>query len=103
LAFITSFLEMQCFGNCPDRHLRRYAILFTDIMINKRLQLDFIGGLHLKSNFCYIITRCIELMHGLKESLGLLWFNCNFDFESLHHDSIDIYFLWHKYLTYGSA
>ena len=77
--------------------------LFTDIMINKRLQLDFIGGLHLKSNFCYIITRCIELMHGLKESLGLLWFNCNFDFESLHHDSIDIYCLWHKYLTYGRA
>jgi hypothetical protein len=97
------FIGFACFGNCPDRHLRGYAILFTDIMINKRLQLDFIGGLHLKSNFCYIITRCIELMHGLKESLGLLWFNCNFDFESLHHDSIDIFCLWHKYLTYGGA
>jgi hypothetical protein len=42
-------------------------------------------------------------MHSLMESIRLLRFNHNFDFESLHHDSIDVYDQWYKYLTFGSV
>jgi hypothetical protein len=40
-------------------------------------------------------------MHSLMESIRLLRFNHNFDLESLHHDSIDVYDQWYKYLTFG--
>ena len=100
---LISFIGFASFRNGSNCHLGGYTKLLTDIMINNGLQLDFIGCMHLKSNFSYIVASSIELMHSLMESLRLLWFNYNFDFESLHHDSIDIYDQCHKYLTSGSV
>jgi len=100
---LISFIGFASFRNGSNCHLGGYTKLLTDIMINNGLQLDFIGCMHLKSNFSYIVASSIELMHSLMESLRLLWFNYNFDFESLHHDSIDIYDQCYKYLTSGSV
>jgi hypothetical protein len=100
---LISFICFTCFRNGSNRHLRGYVKLLSDISINNGLQLDFIGCMHIKSNFGHIITSCIELMHRLVESFSLLRFNYNFDFESLHHDSIGIYDLWFKYLTSGTT
>ncbi len=100
---LISFIGFTCFRNGSNCHLGGYTKLLTNIMINNGLQLDFIGCMHLKSNFSHIVASSIELMHSLMQSLRLLRFNYNFYFESLHHDSIDIYDLWHKYLTSGSV
>ena len=59
--------------------------------------------MHFKSYISHIVASSIELMHSLMESVRLLWFNFNLNLKSLHHDSIDIYSLWYKYLTDGVA
>ena len=100
---LISLVGFASFRNGSNCHLGGYTKLFTDIMINNWLQLDFVGGMHLKSNFSHIVASSIELMHSLMESLRLLWFNYDFDFEGLHHDSIDIYDQCYKYLTSGSV
>ena len=98
-----SLICFRRFRNGSNSHLRGYTKLLSKIPINKGLQLDFVGCVHIKGNFSHIVASSIKLMHSLIESLSLLWFNYNFDFEGLHHDSIDIYCLWFKYLTYGTA
>ena len=100
---LISFIGFARFGNGSDSHLGGYTKLISDVSINNGLQLDFICGVHLKGNFSYIVASSIELMHSLMESIRLLRFNHNFDLESLHHDSIDVYDQWYKYLTFGSV
>ncbi len=100
---LISLVGFTSFRNGSNCHLGGYSKLLTDIMINNGLQLDFIGCMHLKSNFSHIVASSIELMHSLMEGVRLLWFNYNFDFESLHHDSIDIFDQCNKYLTSGGV
>ena len=68
-------------------------------MIDNLLQLDFIGCMKLKSLLCDEVAGGVKLMHGLKESLGLLRRSFKFDLKCLHHN-IDILDLW-KYYGYG--
>ncbi len=96
---LVSLIGFTCFRNSSDGHLRGYTKLLSKILINKWLQLDFVGCMHFKSNISHIVTSSVKLMHSLMESVRLLWFNFNLNLKSLHHDSIDKYSLWYKYLT----
>ena len=100
---LVSLISFGCLGNGSNSHLGGYTKLLSEISINNGLQLDFIGGVHLKSYIGNIVAGGIELMHSIKESFSLLWRGFYLNLESLHHDCIDTYDLWIKCLTVRSG
>lgn len=96
---LVSLVSLGCFGNCSYSHLSGDAKLFSDLMINNLLQLDFIGGMKLKRFLSDEVAGGVKLMHGLKKSLILFRLGFKFNLKSLHHN-IDLIDLW-VYMIYG--
>ena len=71
--------------NHTDCHLCRKVVSFLNGVIHFLLQLDFIGGVRMKSNFSNLVTSSVKLMHGLDESLGFFIRSFKLDKHSLHH------------------
>jgi hypothetical protein len=86
---LVSLVGFGCLRDCPNSHLSGDIELLPNLMIDNLLQLDFIGCMKLKSLLSDEVAGGVKLMHGLKESLGLLRRSFKFDLKSLHH-SIDI-------------
>ncbi len=71
--------------NHTDCHLCRKVVSLLYGVIHFLLQLDFIGGVRMKSNFSNLVTSSVKLMHGLDESFRFFIRSFKLDKHGLHH------------------
>src|SRR2546423_5352208 len=82
---LITLVDFRYFTNAPDSQLSGKLVGRTQFTIHQLLQCMLVRTLLIKSYLCDVVSTCIKLMHGLKQSMGLFFSRCKLQEHRLSH------------------